>query len=647
MKSIKWALIFRREFRSYFQTPLAYSVLSSLSLLGGYLMTSLMAYFQNSLVVTFWLGNMGLISVFLCPLLTMKTFSEERENHTRWLWQSAGISQGSMVWGKYLSAAALWTLILSMSLPIAFIMGKGALIGAGYLGVALVGYVLLAIGMTGAVMFESQIGAALWGWMLGLAFWMLGGIATAFPAPIQTALTFMGLQTHLDQFLQGTISVAAVGMYLISALIWIALSIQILRFRQDLNQRQGLRNGLATLMLGGVALWGISNVNWEVDGSGRIPGTLSAKTQKVLKELRHPVQITLVNVQESGQEKSLTALLHRYHRANPQITWTKRQLNNAEPSLMVRTGTQQWTTPLEALTLLLDNPPQEWGFAEPVLTGMLSRIVAAPPVMGWISGTTQNNTQKGPNGTYWLAAALAQEPYTVTANLQNAQVIIVEGLTRQLTRIQQGALIRFVERGGSLIILQDPAQAGVINPLIHHWGVQIQDTPIVDESQSNYFRQEDLLPKLIAHPMTAPLIQGKHQPLLAVASPIMVSPNQKIMPLLQSSAQSWTQGNTQHQGPFNLAVLYSVVGGGQVVVVSNRAWITNQLVHTQGNRELILSMLAVLTHQAPSIHPTHQTLDQKNFSRLDFALLTVWSLVILPGGWALFGLILWWKRKKW
>ena len=73
--------ILKREFLSYFSSPIGYIVMAAFFAFGGFYfyMTCLVA---NSANISYTFSNLFIITIFLIPILTMRLFSEEKKQQT-------------------------------------------------------------------------------------------------------------------------------------------------------------------------------------------------------------------------------------------------------------------------------------------------------------------------------------------------------------------------------------------------------------------------------------------------------------------------------------------------------------------------------------------------------------------------------------
>ena len=95
--------IFKRELRSYFVGVLGYVFLVIYLAVAGILFSYTTMFSMSSDVTTFF-TLMLMFSAVALPLLTMKSFSEERKTKTEQLILTAPVSLPAMVFGKFLAS---------------------------------------------------------------------------------------------------------------------------------------------------------------------------------------------------------------------------------------------------------------------------------------------------------------------------------------------------------------------------------------------------------------------------------------------------------------------------------------------------------------------------------------------------------------
>lgn len=169
--------IYKRELRSYFQSMVGCVFVAFLVAFTGiyftaYNLTAGYPYFSYTLS--------GSLIVFLVgiPLITMRSFSEERKNKTDQLLFTAPVSLTKVVLGKYLAMASVIALpnLIFCLFPLLIKMNGTAYLKVDYISIAvffLLGCVYVAIGMFLSSLTESQMIAFLstFGVLLVLYLW--------------------------------------------------------------------------------------------------------------------------------------------------------------------------------------------------------------------------------------------------------------------------------------------------------------------------------------------------------------------------------------------------------------------------------------------------------------------------------------------
>src|SRR2546425_2730192 len=160
-----------RELRSYFSSPVAYVLLAASLALAGYFFFALLSAFNQSLqmysmmrnpemlsrfnlnqmVVVPLLHNMSVLLIFIVPAISMRMFPEEKRSGTYELLLTSPVRVGEIVLGKFLGGLALVLLMVALSGLFGVLLGvygnpEVPMMLAGYLGLALMATVFLAIG---------------------------------------------------------------------------------------------------------------------------------------------------------------------------------------------------------------------------------------------------------------------------------------------------------------------------------------------------------------------------------------------------------------------------------------------------------------------------------------------------------------------
>ncbi len=201
--------IFRRELRSYFNSPVAYVVIVVfLAILGWFFTSNLFLANVASLRVVFEL--VPLMFLFFVPAVTMRLLAEEKKSGTLELLTTKPVRDVEIVLGKFLAAWVLLAATLAPTLLYLFtIISIGSIdIGpviSGYLGLLLMGGVYIGIGLLASSLTENQIVAFILSFLAVLALFLMDKMLIYVPEGFASTLEFLGIDFHFSNIVRGVI----------------------------------------------------------------------------------------------------------------------------------------------------------------------------------------------------------------------------------------------------------------------------------------------------------------------------------------------------------------------------------------------------------------------------------------------------------
>ena len=240
-------IVFRKEIRTYFVSPIAYLLLTMFALIFGFFFWNALGFFVirgmeaqmsgqsfpmnlNEMVIRPLLSNVSVIGLFFIPMITMRLFAEEKRMGTIELLATSPVRDLEVIIGKWLAAVILYaTMMLFTAINFAFLFRYGnpdwKPLAIGYLGLLLQAGGLLAIGTFISTLTRNQIiaGAATFG--VCLMLWVLEWVAGYETATWAKVLAYMSVITHFDSFSKGVLdtkdaifyaSVIFLGLFLTS-----------------------------------------------------------------------------------------------------------------------------------------------------------------------------------------------------------------------------------------------------------------------------------------------------------------------------------------------------------------------------------------------------------------------------------------------
>jgi len=229
--------IAHKELKSYFSGPIAYIAIGIWALLYGYFFIAILQYFVrtsmqmgqfgaqqqavnvNQMLIRPLLQNVTIMILFTLPMVTMRTYSEEKRSGTIELLLTSPLTDFEIVMGKFLGAMALYGIMLLVTcihIGLLFIYGSPEWrpIVTAYLGVLLLGGCFVSLGLFISSLTKNQIVAGMITFAVFLLFWIITWIGS-FSGPTVDKLTqYLSIIDHLDDFTKGVIDTSHVIYYL-------------------------------------------------------------------------------------------------------------------------------------------------------------------------------------------------------------------------------------------------------------------------------------------------------------------------------------------------------------------------------------------------------------------------------------------------
>lgn len=237
-----WALT-RREIQAYFASPIAYVVLAAfLWLFGFYFYAFLEAFIDPRTVAPGEVVNVNqdmlrwvfhttaFFLLFLLPMVTMRSFSEELRSGTIELLFTSPLTDTQIVMGKFLGALALYTIMLATTLfhmGVLFYFGdpEWMPIAAGYLGLLLLGAGYIAFGLMFSALTKNQIIAGLLSFGTFILLYLVE-LAQDRAGWLTTAIHYLSVDRHLEEFAKGVIDTRDIVFFMSMAALGLLLTKQ-------------------------------------------------------------------------------------------------------------------------------------------------------------------------------------------------------------------------------------------------------------------------------------------------------------------------------------------------------------------------------------------------------------------------------------
>ncbi|MFQ6673919.1 MAG: ABC transporter permease subunit [Fidelibacterota bacterium] len=253
--------VFNRDFKAYFSSPVAYVVIGLFLAITGvffYLLTSSFLQYTvnlqwqaarmrqvpppvnvNHMIIRPLFSNISVVTLFVLPMITMRSFSEDKRSGTMELLLTSPVTTTQIVLGKFLASFALYAVMVLLTwvfpLIVVFFGNPDVRpIVISYVGVLAMGAASIGLGVWISSMTENQIIAAMGTFVALLFLWLVGWFSHLTTGLLGGFFEYLSIIEHFDDFAKGIFDTGHLVYYL--SLTGIALflahqSIQSLKWR--------------------------------------------------------------------------------------------------------------------------------------------------------------------------------------------------------------------------------------------------------------------------------------------------------------------------------------------------------------------------------------------------------------------------------
>lgn len=229
--------IYKRELRSYFTTPIGYVFMAVFLAVSGFCFALTTLQSQTSDVSTYFQFLM-FAYVVIIPLLTMKTFAEERRTRTEQLLLTAPVSLSGMVLAKFLAAFTMFAGTLAVSAVYFYPLSlygevNWARAWGSMFAMLLIGMTFIAIGVFVSSLTENQFTASL-GTIGILLFLMIVAMVNSLidSYVVRSVLSWISIYSRYANFTYGIFDFGAVVYYISICVVFLFLTVRVFEKRR-------------------------------------------------------------------------------------------------------------------------------------------------------------------------------------------------------------------------------------------------------------------------------------------------------------------------------------------------------------------------------------------------------------------------------
>ncbi|MDY6842788.1 MAG: ABC transporter permease subunit [Thermodesulfobacteriota bacterium] len=201
--------IFKKDFKTYFVSPIAYIVITLFLLVTGWLFFSTFFLFNQASLRNFF-SLLPIIFSFVVPAITMRLFSEELNVGSYEILLTLPVTFREVIVGKLLASIAfiIAMLIPTFAYPVTLsFLGQldwGPVIG-GYIGTILLGGTYATIGLFASSLTRNQIIAFIIGMVICFLLTIVDKMLFFLPSQLVEIMGYLGASFHFQNIAKGVI----------------------------------------------------------------------------------------------------------------------------------------------------------------------------------------------------------------------------------------------------------------------------------------------------------------------------------------------------------------------------------------------------------------------------------------------------------
>ena len=288
--------VFKREFKSYFDSPVAYVFLTAFLALVGFLTFVVFPFYERGQAELgpffFWHPWVYLL---LVPAASMGLWADERRNGTAELLLTLPMTAWAALVGKFLAAWAFIGVALALTFPVPLTVGylgspDWGVVFCGYVGSLLLAGAATAIGLFASTLSRSSVVGFVTALVMVLALLIIGfspvtGALAGWGVPVGLVdgIASLSLLTHFESLQRGVVDFADLGYYAGVMVFFLAAAKTVTDGRRGASKGFVGLVAIAAIAVASVAI--LSRLSLRGDFTAERLYTLSDGSKSVLSKL--------------------------------------------------------------------------------------------------------------------------------------------------------------------------------------------------------------------------------------------------------------------------------------------------------------------------------------------------------------------------
>ena len=241
-KFIPWRALTlaRKELYQYLLTPSFYGAAVFFLLFCSVWLFYFQQYFTAGLATLRpYFDIFPIVFIIVIPVITMKSWAEERKTGTVELLLTMPFSEWDLVLGKFFSCLGIMSMLLLLTVPLPLsLLALGnfdaGMIFCEYLGAFLLCASATSLGLLLSCLSKNQAGAFMGSAVVLLVVMLINRIPMSFNLPLWLAksINFISLSYHFESFSKGLIDTRDLSFFILSTALFLFLNTRVVIFRK-------------------------------------------------------------------------------------------------------------------------------------------------------------------------------------------------------------------------------------------------------------------------------------------------------------------------------------------------------------------------------------------------------------------------------
>jgi ABC-2 type transport system permease protein len=230
----------RKELNSYLNAPAFYGAAVFFLAFCSVWLFFVRRYFAlNTASLRPYFEAFPIVFIFVIPVLTMKSWAEERKTGSIELLLTMPFSEWELALGKFFSAFALLMMMLVLTIPLPLCLVSLGEFDAGvivceYIGVILMGASAVALGLLLSSLSKNQAGSFLGSAVVLMAVILINNLTSSSNLPfwLTEFIHFISLSFHFESFSKGLLDSRDIVYFTASAILFLFATTRVILFRR-------------------------------------------------------------------------------------------------------------------------------------------------------------------------------------------------------------------------------------------------------------------------------------------------------------------------------------------------------------------------------------------------------------------------------